>query len=201
MIKLGITGGIGSGKSYLSRLLKEQDIPVYDTDQEAKRLMITDGIIRKSLINLLGTSVYQNDTLNKTLLSEYIFSNEDHTRRINAIVHPRVKSDFLQWASNLSQKGKKIIALESAILFESGFDNAVDYTITVSAPINLRIQRTIQRDQTTEVQVRRRIQAQMTEEERNKRANFIIINDEKHDLYSQMSNILSLIKRKHADRL
>jgi dephospho-CoA kinase len=72
MIKLGITGGIGSGKSYLSRLLKEQDIPVYDTDQEAKRLMITDGIIRKSLINLLGTSVYQNDTLNKTLLSEYI---------------------------------------------------------------------------------------------------------------------------------
>ncbi|HIZ06002.1 MAG TPA: dephospho-CoA kinase [Candidatus Phocaeicola gallistercoris] len=199
MIKLGITGGIGSGKSYLSRLLKEQDIPVYDTDQEAKRLMITDGIIRKSLINLLGTSVYQNDTLNKTLLSEYIFSNEDHTRRINAIVHPRVKSDFLQWASNLSQKGKKIIALESAILFESGFDNAVDYTITVSAPINLRIQRTIQRDQTTEVQVRRRIQAQMTEEERNKRANFIIINDEKHDLYSQMSNILSLIKRKHAE--
>lgn len=199
MIKLGITGGIGSGKSYLSHLLKEQDIPVYDTDQEAKRLMITDGIIRKSLINLLGTSVYQNDTLNKTLLSEYIFSNEDHTRRINAIVHPRVKSDFLQWASNLSQKGKKIIALESAILFESGFDNAVDYTITVSAPINLRIQRTIQRDQTTEVQVRRRIQAQMTEEERNKRANFIIINDEKHDLYSQMSNILSLIKRKHAE--
>lgn len=199
MIKLGITGGIGSGKSYLSRLLKEQDIPVYDTDQEAKRLMITDGIIRKSLINLLGTSVYQNDTLNKTLLSEYIFSNEDHTRRINAIVHPRVKSDFLQWASNLSQKGKKIIALESAILFESGFDNAVDYTITVSAPINLRIQRTIQRDQTTEVQVRRRIQAQMTEEERNKQANFIIINDEKHDLYSQMSNILSLIKRKHAE--
>lgn len=199
MIKLGITGGIGSGKSYLSRLLKEQDIPVYDTDQEAKRLMITDGIIRKSLINLLGTSVYQNDTLNKTLLSEYIFSNEDHTRRINAIVHPRVKSDFLQWASNLSQKGKKIIALESAILFESGFDNAVDYTITVSAPIDLRIQRTIQRDQTTEVQVRRRIQAQMTEEERNKRANFIIINDEKHDLYSQMSNILSLIKRKHAE--
>ena len=199
MIKLGITGGIGSGKSYLSRLLKEQDIPVYDTDQEAKRLMITDGIIRKSLINLLGTSVYQNDTLNKTLLSEYIFSNEDHTRRINAIVHPRVKSDFLQWASNLSQKGKKIIALESAILFESGFDNAVDYTITVSAPINLRIQRTIQRDQTTEVQVRRRIQAQMTEEERNKRANFIIINDEKHDLCSQMSNILSLIKRKHAE--
>jgi len=197
MIKLGITGG--SGKSYLSHLLKEQDIPVYDTDQEAKRLMITDGIIRKSLINLLGTSVYQNDTLNKTLLSEYIFSNEDHTRRINAIVHPRVKSDFLQWASNLSQKGKKIIALESAILFESGFDNAVDYTITVSAPINLRIQRTIQRDQTTEVQVRRRIQAQMTEEERNKRANFIIINDEKHDLYSQMSNILSLIKRKHAE--
>lgn len=199
MIKLGITGGIGSGKSYLSHLLKEQDIPVYDTDQEAKRLMITDGIIRKSLINLLGTSVYQNDTLNKTLLSEYIFSNEDHTRRINAIVHPRVKSDFLQWASNLSQKGKKIIALESAILFESGFDNAVDYTITVSAPINFRIQRTIQRDQTTEVQVRRRIQAQMTEEERNKRANFIIINDEKHDLYSQMSNILSLIKRKHAE--
>jgi dephospho-CoA kinase len=114
-------------------------------------------------------------------------------------VHPRVKSDFLQWASNLSQKGKKIIALESAILFESGFDNAVDYTITVSAPINLRVQRTIQRDQTTEVQVRRRIQAQMTEEERNKRANFIIINDEKHDLYSQMSNILSLIKRKHAE--
>ena len=199
MIKVGITGGIGSGKSYLSHLLKEQDIPVYDTDQEAKRLMITDGIIRKSLINLLGTSVYQNDTLNKTLLSEYIFSNEDHTRRINAIVHPRVKSDFLQWASNLSQKGKKIIALESAILFESGFDNAVDYTITVSAPINLRVQRTIQRDQTTEVQVRRRIQAQMTEEERNKRANFIIINDEKHDLYSQMSNILSLIKRKHAE--
>ena len=201
MIKLGITGGIGSGKSYLSHLLKEQDIPVYDTDQEAKRLMITDGIIRKSLINLLGTSVYQNDTLNKTLLSEYIFSNEDHTRRINAIVHPRVKSDFLQWASNLSQKGKKIIALESAILFESGFDNAVDYTITVSAPINLRVQRTIQRDQTTEVQVRRRIQAQMTEEERNKRANFIIINDEKHDLYSQMSNILSLINLNSATLL
>ena len=156
MVKIGITGGIGSGKSYVSRLLTEHyGIPVYNTDSEAKRLMLSDEGIRRRLTALLGKEVYKSDgTLNKPLLANYLFADSCHAGQINAIVHPQVKADFLKWAD--LQTGCEIVALESAILFESGFDNIVDKVVMVYAPVELRIRRVMLRDGTTERKIRQR---------------------------------------------
>lgn len=97
MIKLGITGGIGSGKSYVARMLSQKGFAVYDTDSEAKRLMISDTDIRRELIELLGPEVYSGEKLNKPLLANYLFATEDNAARMNSIVHPCVKRDFLRW--------------------------------------------------------------------------------------------------------
>ena len=147
MIKLGITGGIGSGKSFVSRCLKEGfSVQVYDTDREAKRLMLEHEGIRADLIALLGEEVYTAAGLNKPLLAAYIFSSPENAQKVNAIVHPRVKEDFRNWAFRQEQAGCQLVGVESAILFESGFDREVDKTLTVSAPLELRITRVMERD-------------------------------------------------------
>lgn len=184
MIRLGITGGIGSGKSYVSRLLRADGISVYDTDAEAKRLMLSHPSIRKDLIGLLGEDVYLDGRLNKPLLASYLFASSGNAARINGIVHPRVKEDFLSWASR-QESGP--VALESAILFESGFEDVVDKVIMVYAPLDVRIRRVMERDHATREQVESRIAAQMSDEEKVRRADFVIMNDGKRELQSQLS--------------
>ena len=97
MISIAITGGIGSGKSYISNILQEYGIPIYNTDDEAKRLMVSDEGIRRDLVALLGEEVYVEGTLNKSLLASYLFADPENAARINGIVHPRVKMDFCRW--------------------------------------------------------------------------------------------------------
>lgn len=200
MIKLGITGGIGSGKSFVSRCLKEGfSVQVYDTDREAKRLMLEHEGIRADLIALLGEEVYTAAGLNKPLLAAYIFSSPENAQKVNEIVHPRVKEDFRNWAFRQEQAGCQLVGVESAILFESGFDREVDKTLTVSAPLELRIARVMERDRVGREQVLERITAQISDEERNRLSDFSVENAETSDIHAQLVRILSALNVRNED--
>ena len=193
MTSIAITGGIGSGKSYVSVLLQAAGIPVYNTDNEAKRLMLSDEGIRQDLIALLGEGVYTDGTLNKPMLASYLFAGPENAARINAIVHPRVKADFRRWMEE--HEGQEIVGLECAILFEAGFADTVDAVVTVYAPESLRIERAMKRDGATEAQIRARIAAQMDDEEKCRLSDYIIYNDGSISLENQLSALVAQLKK------
>ena len=192
MISIAITGGIGSGKSYISNILQEYGIPIYNTDDEAKRLMVSDEGIRRDLVALLGEEVYVEGTLNKSLLASYLFADAENAARINGIVHPRVKLDFCRWLEQHTDK--EIVGMECAILFEAGFDDAVDAVVMVYAPEALRVERAMKRDHATEAQIRARIAAQLDDEEKRKRADYVIYTDGSIPLDSQLSTLIAQLK-------
>ncbi|MCR4994273.1 MAG: dephospho-CoA kinase [Bacteroidales bacterium] len=171
---IGITGGIGSGKSYVAAWLAQHyHIPFYNCDLEARRLMLTPSV-RRRITALVGDEAYLPDgQLNKPLLAAYVFSDEAHTAAINAIVHPEVKRDVRDWSAR--QNGLALV--ESAILIEAGFCDAVDRLIVVEAPLDVRIRRACQRDGVSEEQVRARIAHQMTDEARRPYADLVVVND------------------------
>ena len=175
-MKIGITGGIGSGKSYVARLLTQHfGIPVYDCDRRAKSLMTSSVDIRCELVTLVGAAAYLPDgQLNKPELSRYLFADSQHAASVNAIVHPAVKADFLTWASRQTTPH---VAMESAILLEAGFSDVVDCILTVEAPVELRLQRAMQRDGATEQQVRQRMARQLADADRMAKADVVILND------------------------
>ena len=195
MIKVAITGGIGSGKSYVSKILTERyHIPVYNADDEAKRLMVSNGVIRSELIKLLGPDAYHADgSLNKPLLSSYLFSLPEHVNQINGIVHPQVRLDFYEWADSQSKKGYRIVAIESAILYEAKFEDTVDDVIMVYAPISLRLKRAMARDGATASQIRSRMRQQLADSVKKKKARFVIYNDERHDLGKQIEEVVTTL--------
>lgn len=192
MIKIGITGGIGSGKTTVSKVFELFDIPVYIADIESKKIVESSPIIREKLIKLFGEHLYSENTLNKALLASYIFSNEEHLRQVNAIIHPEVAKDYNNWLAK--HQDKQAIVHEAAILFESGFDKLVDKVITVYTPIELRIARTIKRDQTSAEEVKKRIKSQMPDEEKCELSDFIIVNDNSQSVIKQVANIISELK-------
>lgn len=193
MIKFAITGGIGSGKSYVSSLLEERGIPIYNADLESKRLTVQDEGIRKELVALLGEDIYQGATLNKPLLASYLFANSDNAVKVNSIIHPRVKDDFRRWVE--SQKDVPLVGLESAILYESGFDDVVDQVVMVYAPKPVRLQRAMKRDNATEEQVRARMSAQMDDEEKRSKADFVLMNDGIMPLDVQLDDLVRFLKK------
>ena len=193
-IKIGITGGIGSGKSIVSRLLTLTGIPVYQTDTEAKRLMLSDTGIREGLTALAGNEVYNEKGLNKAFLASYIFGHPEHLKQVNAIVHPRVRDDFRLWAGKVRQE---IVAMESAILLEAGFTNEVDKIVMVYAPSEVRIARAIRRDSATRKEVERRIQSQMDDEKKRGAADFVIVNDGETPLIPQVLSLISSLSQNH----
>lgn len=193
MIKFAITGGIGSGKSYVSSLLEERGIPIYNADLESKRLTVQDEGIRKELVALLGDDIYQGATLNKPLLASYLFANSDNAVKVNSIIHPRVKDDFRRWVE--SQKDVPLVGLESAILYESGFDDVVDQVVMVYAPEAVRLQRAMKRDNATEEQVRARMSAQMDDEEKRSKADFVLMNDGIMPLEVQLDDLVRFLKK------
>ena len=179
VLTIGITGGIGSGKSYVAKMLAERfGIPVYDCDREAKRLMAESEEIRSQLVGLVGPEVYGASGLNRQHLADYLFADSEHARKVNAIVHPTVLKDFSAWAE---KQTKPVVALESAILYESGFYKHVDYILFVDAPEDVRLRRAMQRDTATEAQVVARMKMQQTEQSR-KLADFIVDNSTDSDL-------------------
>lgn len=194
MVRIGLTGGIGCGKSYVARLLEKRGIPVYDSDSEAKRLSDSSVDIRNRLIALTGIgNLYADGMLNRKLLAEYLFESKENARAVENIIHPVVKADFINWAAN--QKAS-ISAIESAILFESGFTDVVDYIVVVDAPMELRIDRCVNRDSTTKERVLERIAAQMSQEEKCALADFVIFNDNVSDLDKQIDALLEFLTNK-----
>lgn len=193
MIKIAITGGIGSGKSYVSHLLEDMNIPVYNADNEAKRLTVSDEGIRSELVALLGEEVYKEGALNRPLLASYLFSDPAHAAQINAIIHPRVREDFAAWAERL--QGCEMAGMESAILYEASFEDTVDAVVMVYAPVDLRVQRAMYRDGASEEQVRARIAAQMDDDEKCRRADFTVVNDGVRPLLPQLNAVIEQLKR------
>lgn len=183
-LKVGITGGIGSGKSYVARIFKALGVPFYDADTEAKKLMNTDGQIRSALIKQFGGAVYLEDgQLNRAYLSSVVFTDEKRLQVLNAIVHPVVIQHGTDWAEAQSYPYS---LKEAALLFESGSYKSLDYTILVTAPLETRIKRVVKRDAVSREQVLDRINKQMPDEKKSEIADFVIANDENVPLLPQV---------------
>lgn len=196
MKTIGVTGGIGCGKSYVSAKMQLRGIPVYDSDSRAKLLTATDPSIKEALSALVGPTLYCPcgcGVMQKKVLAQFIFGNPDNLAKVNAIIHPRVKEDFRRWADGHSSK--EFCILESAILFESGFDGEVDYTVCVDAPLALRIKRCVKRDNTTEQAVVARINSQMDQVEKCRLADFVIVNDDVRDLAPQIDELINIVRK------
>lgn len=196
MLTIGITGGIGCGKSYVSAKMRLRGIPVYDSDTRAKLITATNPVIKMELTRLVGPTLYCPcgcGVMQKEVLADFIFGNPDNLVKVNAIIHPRVKEDFRQWADE--QKGKDFCILESAILFESGFDGEVDFKVCVDAPLELRIRRCMERDKTTREAVVERINNQMDQAEKCSKADFVIVNDGVQALETQIDALLEKCKK------
>ena len=182
MIKIGITGGIGSGKSVVASLLNLYGVPVYVADTESKLLTDTSPVIKEKLTALLGEDLYTEKGLNKKLLASHIFSNPEYLRQVNAIIHPEVNRHFSAWTKS---QASDICAIESAILFESGFNEVVDKSLMVYAPMQLRIERAVAREE-----IVRRINNQLPDEVKRDRSDYVIYNDDKQALLPQVEKFL-----------
>jgi len=177
-VQIGITGGIGSGKSLVCRIFHVLGVPVYDADSRAKKLMTTDGILINQIKKEFGTlSYYEDGTLNRELLGKNVFNNPEMLARLNSLVHPRVALDYSQWTQE--QSGVKYCLKEAALLFEAGSYQSLDKIIVVAAPDELRIKRVLQRDRhRNRADVEKIINNQMPQEEKIKKADFVINNNE-----------------------
>lgn len=177
-LQVGVTGGIGSGKSLVCKVFSALGVPVYDADSRAKAIMTTDGILVSQIKAEFGDLAYNIDgSLNRSYLSEQIFQYPHLRERLNALVHPRVAIDTEQWVNQ--QAGYRYVIREAALMYESGSYKKLNASILVAAPETLRMKRVRQRDpQRTEDAIRKIMEAQMPEEEMRKRADFIIENDE-----------------------
>lgn len=190
-IKIGITGGIGSGKSVVSKLLQLMGVPVYIADVESKRLTETDPDIRAALISLLGDEVYKDGKLNRPLLASYIFGNKDNLTMVNGIIHPRIKDDFRRWAQ--SHSSYPIVGIEAAILIEAGFTEDVDQVVLVYAPQEIRLRRAVSRDACAAEQIQQRMRNQMPDEDKMAFAHHIIYNDDKQALIPQLGALIKTL--------
>lgn len=186
MIKVAVCGGIGSGKSTVCRMFAERGVALYDSDSRAKALMNESEELRKALVAEFGEESYTDGALNRSYLASRVFGSEEQLEKLNSIVHPAVKADFLRWAEE--QEGDFCI-LESAILFESGFDAVVDKTVAVLAPLPLRIERAMARDGASREQIEARVKAQMSDDELVARADFAIVNIHLEDVEKDVEEL------------
>jgi len=173
VIRVGITGGIGSGKSTLCTLLAARGAEVYDTDLEARRLMEHDAAVVAEVKRLFGDDVYRDGHIDRKRLAAEVFPHPERLQQLNAIVHPAVKADFDRWCR---ERKDGYVVIESAILFESGLDAQVDRTVAVLAPLELRLERACRRDGADPEAIRRRIAAQMSDDELARRADIVVVN-------------------------
>ena len=187
MKRIGITGGIGAGKSLVAEIIKAMGYPVYNSDERAKELTDSNPKIKEGLIHLFGGEIYQNDTLNKFALAQAIFSDDSLREKVNALIHPIVREDFNLWA--LAQNNS-LVFNESAILFETGSFKNFDAIILVYAPKEIRIQRIMKRDNCSENEVLKRMNSQFSDEEKYQLTEFRVLNDEQTPLLVQVEKII-----------
>jgi dephospho-CoA kinase len=188
MLKIGITGGIGTGKTTVCKIFQLLGIPVYDADSRAKSLMSELPALKEALLLNFGEGVYKDGLLDNKYLSGIVFNNPEKLALLNSLVHPRVGDDFISWTN--AQKNVPYVLKEAALMFEAGSDQSLDRVIVVSSPTALRIKRILIRDpQRSEQQVRAIMAQQMPEDEKMRKADMVIYNDDKHLLISQVIEI------------
>ncbi len=188
--RIGLTGGIGSGKTFVSDVFKKLEIPVFNADDAAKRCMVENERLQQEIQNVFGNKVYNNGALQNKVLAEIVFNDEKKLEKLNELVHPVVKKSFEDWCA---EQNSDIIIKEAAILFESNTHTSLDKVICVSAGEEMRIERVINRDNISRAQVVAIIENQMPQHEKEKLSNFVIINDEKELLLPQILDIITQI--------
>ena len=188
---IGLTGGIGSGKTTLVNYMESLGIPVFIADEEAKKAMQSLHVLEEVKTSF-GTAIFENGHLNRQQLASIVFSNPDKLNKLNSIIHPEVKRLFAIWLDQ--HKTVPFVVYEAAILFESGSYQNCDYIITVTAPLEDRITRVMQRDNCSREQVFQRINAQWTDEERAAKSNFVIDNTNSKSAKNEIDKILKILK-------
>lgn len=192
MIKrIGLTGGIGSGKTTIAHILEAMSYPIYYSDLRAKFLSDEHPVIRQGLIALLGEESYIDGTLNRVYVSERIFSNPDLRLKVNEIIHPIVRKDFDDWAA---QQTSPLIFNEAAILFETGAFQQFDAVLLVCAPTDVRIQRVMLRDHCSKASVEQRIKSQWTDDQKRKLTKYCVENNGEKPILVQLEKILSVLE-------
>ena len=188
MTTVGLTGGIGSGKSLIAGIFESMGIPCYNSDLRARSLMHTSDVVRLELIELFGPDIYVDAKLNRQAIAAAVFSDSDLLARLNAIVHPAVAQDFETWIEELPGISPYAIK-ESALIFEAGIDAALDKTILVTAPVAVRIERVVARDNVTAEAVKARMEKQWTDTRKIPLADYVINNDGQTPLIRQVLEI------------
>lgn len=186
---IGITGGIGGGKTTFSSILKQKGYLVYDTDAEAKKLQNEHPTIKKQISDYFGDDVYNDSGLDRKKLATLVFNNKAALTKLNKIVHPIVKIDFLDWCKK--HQKERLLFVESAILYESRFDELVDFVLLVTADENERIKRVMKRDNISKEQVLSRMANQYSEKEKESKSDFIIHTDDGVDLHEKTDKLLT----------
>lgn len=194
MLKVGLTGGIGSGKTTIAQTFATIGVKIYDCDQAAHRLTDSDPIIINGLKSMFGTDIYQDGLLNRKALASIIFNDKDALSKVNALIHPRVTYDFNHWCDNRKSEGAKYVICETAILFECGMDKLMDKTILANLPTEMRIERAMARDSANREQIAARIRNQSNSNFEQK-ADFVIVPDDKHFILPQILEINNLLNR------
>lgn len=190
---IGLTGGIGSGKTTIAKYFMKKGIPVYIADVEAKKVMQSSTVVN-AIKNAFGNSIFEGNDLRRDKLAEIVFNDPEKLKVLNGIVHPAVKEDFKEWL--LQHDAYSFIVYESAILFESGTYKDFDTIIAVTAPLELRIERVIERDKTTREHVLKRINSQWTDAQRISKSDYIIENIDLEIAKNEIDNILKILKIK-----
>lgn len=183
MLRIGLTSGIGAGKTTAAKVFELLGIPVYYADERAKSLMNEEGALKISIIENFGAHVYKDGKLDRKLLSSLVFGNSEKTALLNSIVHPATIADAEKW---MQQQTTPYAIKEAALIFESGSEKKLNAVIGVSAPYELRLQRAMERDQISAEEVKARMSRQMNEEEKISRCRFVLVNDEQQLLIPQV---------------
>jgi dephospho-CoA kinase len=193
MLRIGITGGIGSGKSTVARIFNVLGIPVYSSDEAAKRLMAEDEDLKKKIIDAFGEGSYQNGQLNRKYIADIAFSDRKKIELLNSFVHPATIKDATAW---MNRQNAPYIIKEAALIFESGSNEFLDFVIGVKSPLSLRMERTMKRNNVTAPEVEARMKLQLDEDEKMKLCDFIIVNDEKEMLIPQVLSLHQMFLEK-----
>jgi len=195
MLKIGLTGGIGSGKSTVARIFEVLSIPVYYADEAARRLMNEHQELKNQIRELFGEAAYIDGQLNRAYIGGTVFSDAGKLARLNAIVHPKTREDAAAW---MRKQHASYAIKEAALIFEAGLETGLDQVIGVTAPVELRIARVMKRDSVPREKVLERMNRQMDEKEKMKRCDFIIENDERTPLLPQVLKIHDTLMKKSA---
>ena len=188
MKRIGLTGGIGVGKTYVAKIFQQMGVPVFNADVEAKKCLVEDSKLIAAVQAVFGENIYSNGTLQKEELAKIVFNNNEKLAELNAFVHPVVKQRFVDWCT---QQSTSIVIKEAAILFESGAHLGLDAVVCVSAPEKMRITRVKKRDGSSVAQIQSRMSKQMSQAEKEELADFLIVNDQVQLLLPQVLTIIT----------